>query len=58
MKMPSIPFSSAIHSQEKMAQEMDLGEFTPESVVEIMLHGKEEWDRISVFIEWVLQGKK
>ena len=29
---------------------MELGELTLESVVDIMVSGKEEWDRISAFI--------
>ena len=37
-----------------MALEADRGEFRPESVVEFMVRGKEEWDRISTFIQWVL----
>ena len=37
---------------------MELGEFTPENVTEIILRDKAEWDRISAFIQWVLLEKK
>ena len=37
---------------------MELGEFTPESVVALMLRGQAEWDRINAFIQWVLLEKK
>ena len=40
-----------------MALVMKLGEFTPEGVVELMLQGKMDWDRISEFVQWVLLEK-
>ena len=37
---------------------MELGEFTPDNVVEFMLRDKAEWDRITAFVQWVLLEKK
>ena len=41
-----------------MVLEMELGDFTPESVVALMLRGKSKWDRINAFIQWVLLERK
>ena len=40
------------------ALKMELGESTPKGVVEIILGGKAEWDRIPIFILWVILEKK
>ena len=37
--------------------EIELGEFVPEVVFTIMLSSKEEWDRVSILIQSVLQEK-
>ena len=44
-------------TRERMPLEAVLGEFTPEDVVEIMLHGKKEWDRITTLTQTVLLVK-
>ena len=58
MKMPCTLFSRAAYSQERGHTRGGAGEFTPKSIVEIMLRGKEKYASIFIFIHSVLQGKK
>ena len=43
---------------DRWALQSDLGVITPENIIRMMLHGKEEWAKVTGFIEAVLPQKK